>query len=931
MKVGTLRSIKSLFFISILQVAMPNMDAKKLDLASRDVDITRETTMTLDEMQKNETFVHKKVLANGMTVLVRPVHTLPKVSLQIWYNVGSKDEKTGERGIAHLIEHMIFKGTKQLSESDINIITHMLSGSTNAFTSYDYTGYLFNFPVQHWHEALPILADCMQNVSFKDDHLNSEMKAVIQELKMNRDNYQRSLVMELIAAIFPDHPYHYTVIGFKQDLFDVHADRLRAFYKKHYWPNNATLVIVGDVEPDDAFALAKKYFEHIPANKNYKKEEFYFNKDIVSHGVTLYRDIQQPFAVAAYIIPGADKKNEHLVDVLTLILGAGKGSRLYRKIVDELNLATSLSAFPFLLFEHGIFMIAFEPKDLADIPVIQQIIQDEIDSIIKDGLTDLEYERALKQARMNYYGLLESIETQAREIGKNYLATGDENYAFHFLDKPKKDAEIEIKKLLKDHFKKSVMHTGVILPLNEEEKNDWAELQKKSDAYDTKFLEARKRSTPIEPPLYAKKIKVQEATHFDFPKYETFTLSNGIKVLYYNNPSTPKINLILELKARPYYDSDELPGLYSFMAAVLTEGTKKYTANQLADELESRGMSLSAVAGTVVMSMLSTDLEKGLELLEEILVNPRFDEKEIEKVREQILSEIKNFWDDPRRFSSLLVSQEIYKGHPYGKNVLGTEESIKKITKKDLIQFHKKYITPSEARLSVVGDIGAYDLKSVLDKTLGKWNGPKVESIQFPPLAKIKPCEKVHAINRDQAVLSFAGLSVDRLNPDFDKLLLFDQIFGGGALGSLHSKLFQLREQSGLFYGISGSLVSGSGEQPGMVVVKTMVSLDRLNEAEKAIKDVISKAVDEVTQEEFVEAKHAIVNSIVNNFATNHGIAAVFLGLDKYNFPKDYYDTRAEKLSLITLDQMKEAVKKVLRNDSMFTLRVGRLGQNKTK
>ena len=198
-------------------------------------------------------------------------------------------------------------------------------------------------------------------------------------------------------------------------------------------------------------------------------------------------------------------------------------------------------------------------------------------------------------------------------------------------------------------------------------------------------------------------------------------------------------------------------------------------------------------------------------------------------------------------------------------------------------------------------------------------------------MGKIKPCEKVHAINRDQAVLSFAGLSVDRLNPDFDKLLLFDQIFGGGALGSLHSKLFQLREQSGLFYGISGSLVSGSGEQPGMVVVKTMVSLDRLNEAEKAIKDVISKAVDEVTQEEFVEAKHAIVNSIVNNFATNHGIAAVFLGLDKYNFPKDYYDTRAEKLSLITLDQMKEAVKKVLRNDSMFTLRVGRLEQNKTK
>lgn len=933
MKSGTLKLIKVIFYIFIFQVWMPDSHAKikKMDPAMQDVGIKQEKTMNSEEMQKNELFVHKKILANGMTVLVRPVHSLPKVSLQIWYNVGSKDEKTGEKGIAHLIEHMIFKGTKQLSESDINIITHMLSGSTNAFTSYDYTGYLFNFPVQHWHEALPILADCMQNVAFKDDHLNSEMKAVIQELKMNRDNYQRSLVMELIAAIFPDHPYHYTVIGFKQDLFDVHADRLRAFYKKHYWPNNATLVIVGDIDAEDAFALAKKYFEHIPANKDYKKEEFYFNKDIISHGVTLYRDVQQPFVVAAYIIPGAEDKNAHLIDVLSLILGSGKGSRLYRKIVDELQLATSISAFPILLFEHGIFMVAFEPKDLADIPVIEQLIQDEIDSIIKDGLSDIEYERALKQARMNHYNLLESIETQAREIGEAYLATGDENYAFHFLDKPKKDVENEIKKLLKTSFKKSVMHTGMILPLSQEDKNDWLELQKNSDAYDAQFLAARKRTTPIEPPLYAKKIKVKEATHFDFPKYETIVLDNGIKVLYYDNPSTPKINLILEFKARPYYDSTELPGLYSFMAAMLMEGTKKYTASQLAEELESRGMSLDVSAGSLAMSVLASDLKKGLELLEEVLVNPRFDEKEIEKVREQILAEIKNFWDEPKRFSSLLVSQEVYKNHPYGKNILGTEESIKKITKKDLIQFHKKYITPAEARLAVVGDIESYDLKDVLNKTLGKWNGPKVEPLSFPPLEKISPCEKVYKINRDQAVLCFAGLSVDRLNPDFDKLLLFDQIFGGGALGSLHSKLFQLREQSGLFYGISGSLVSGSSEQPGIVIVKTLVSLDRLDEAEKAIKDVITKSVNEITQEEFVEAKHAIVNSIVNNFATNKGIALVFLGLDKYDFPRDYYDTRAEKLSSITLDQMKEAVKKVLSNESMFTLKVGRLEEKPKK
>ncbi|MFC1842431.1 M16 family metallopeptidase, partial [Candidatus Dependentiae bacterium] len=173
-------------------------------------------------------YVQKRVLSNGMTVLVREVHNIPKVSMQVFYNVGSKDEKTGEKGIAHLIEHMVFKGTDKLSEMDINATMHKLSGTSNAFTSYDYTGYLFNLPTQHWKEAFPIMAECMTNCAFKDDHLNSEMKAVIQEMKMYRDDYTRHLVFEMLTLIFPDHPYHYPIIGHKQDLYNVRGKDLLA-------------------------------------------------------------------------------------------------------------------------------------------------------------------------------------------------------------------------------------------------------------------------------------------------------------------------------------------------------------------------------------------------------------------------------------------------------------------------------------------------------------------------------------------------------------------------------------------------------------------------------------------------------------------------------------------------------------------------------
>lgn len=365
-------------------------------------------------------YVQKRVLSNGMTVLVREVHNTPKVSIQVFYNVGSKDEKTGEKGIAHLIEHMIFKGSTQLSETDIVATVHKLSGSSNAFTSYDYTGYLFDLPTQHWKEALPIMAECMENCSFSDDHLNSEMKAVIQEMKMCKDNYTRHLIFEMLTMIFPDHPYHYPLIGHKQDLWSVRGADLRAFYKKHYLPNNAVLVVVGDVDTKDVFESAEKYFGKIPANNRYRKEKFYFNRDIVSKTMTLYRDINQPSVILSFVIPGATEKNDHIVDAAELILGKGKGSRLYSKLVDQMKLVSDISADSFRLFDHGVFFILFEPKNLKNLQKIEDVILQEIDSIIKNGVTEQEIERAVKQTKMEYYSKLENIESQAYDIGKTF-------------------------------------------------------------------------------------------------------------------------------------------------------------------------------------------------------------------------------------------------------------------------------------------------------------------------------------------------------------------------------------------------------------------------------------------------------------------------------------------------------------------------------
>jgi zinc protease len=876
--------------------------------------------------------VQKKVLSNGMTVLVHPVHAIPKVSLQIWYNVGSKDEATGEKGIAHLIEHMIFKGTAgedslNLSESDINAISHTLSSSTNAFTAQDFTGYSFDLPANVWQEALPIMADCMVNCAFKDDHLNSEMKAVIQELKMRKDKYQLSLTEELMSTIFAEHPYHYPIIGYKQDLWHVHGDDLRAFYKKHYWPNNAVLVVVGDVQTEDVFDAAEKNFGHLEPNRDYKKQTFYYNKDIASKEVTLYRDVAQPVEIIAFVIPGTGAKMKSVIDVAALILGSGKSSCLYQKIVDELHLATSLGAYYWdILFDHSLFFIAFEPKDIESIPAIEKIITEEIGTIVKNGVSSTALTTAINKARMNFYERMEDTYSQARDIGMFYLATGDENYVFNYLNESPEQINCAVQQLFAEYFRPSLMHKGKLLPLPAQEKQAWAHLQKLSDEEDTRFLNARPRTTPVEPPVYAEHIHAAQTTTFDFPKARTAELSNGLKVLSYNNTNTPTINILIRLKAQNFYDSQDLPGLYSFTTAMLDEGTENYTACQLAHELGSRGMAFSATPGSISLHLLSKDLKKGLEILLEILTKTNFAECELEKVRKQIFSEIKNFWDNPSSFTSQLVKERIYQGHPYSKNILGTQESIAKISRQDLIALYKKFITPVGAVIAVVGDLSGYDVPTVLESTLGAWKGSPVEDIQFPELAPLPATARLdHPINRDQIVLGFAGLSIDRMHNDFDKLLLFDQILAGGVLGSMQSRLYELREQSGLFYSIGGTLIAQSNEQPGMILVKTLVSRDRLNEAEKAIQDTLAHVADHITEQELAEAKNAILNSLMLNFESNGSMASAFIFLERYKFPADYFDKRADTFAAITTKQVQDAVKRVLHADQLLIFRVGRI------
>ncbi len=874
------------------------------------------------------TQVFKKVLLNGLTILVRPTHMVPKVSTQVWYSVGSKHERSGQRGLAHLLEHMIFKGTEKLSESDINRITHKLSGSTNAFTSYDYTGYLFDFPTQNWEMALSILSDCMRNCTFHQEHLNSEMKAVIQELKMYKDNYKSSLAEQMISTIFNDHPYHYPIIGFKQDLWNIRQDKLLEFYQKHYVPNNATLVVVGDVDPEQVFALAEKYFGAIPADPNYQQERYYHSPDLASKNVTLYRDINQPLLMFAFIMPPASLATDFQLEALSWIIGSGKSSRLYQKLVDELQIATSVNASTYDLFDQSLFFIIIEPKQSENIALTIDQIQKEIAqtfaSLTQNGFTIDELTRAIKQTQSNLLDTLEDTQEQAYLIGKGFLETGNENYLFDFLKYPTDNLATDLQELVRHYCRPSSMHCGAVLPLSEADRVAWKEIQAISDKEDEHILSQVVRETDELIATHVKEVIAKTPIHFEFPKATTLKLTNGLTILYAHNNTIPKIDLIIDFDAKSSYDPEDRQGLYSFLCSLMLEGTKNYPGSKFADQLERMGMSLSITPGLISMSMLAGDFRMGLMLLKELLINATLPNEAVEKVRNRMLSQLKNFWDTPTQFIGQLARQEIYKNHPYHKNAWGTLESITAITRQELLDTYRKIITPADTTLALVGDLDGYNIAEEFSNAFQDWQGKVAEEPTFGPLDPVSSSREIsYPINRDQVVLAFCTPSVARSNPDFDKLLLYDQILTGGVLGSMHSRLFHLREQSGLFYTIGGSLLTNADEQPGMLFIKTIVSPDRLAEARKKIEEVIRHKT-EITAEELSQAVSALITAMTNQFESNEGIARAFLFIARHNLAADFFDTRVQTLEKITVEEVEAAVQRLV-HQNFITIVAGRI------
>lgn len=882
---------------------------------------------------KLDSFFYSSVgenLENGMGLVLIPRKMAPLISFQVFYSVGSKNENDSNRGIAHMLEHMIFKGTKTLPEGALDKVIYKLSGSTNAFTSYDYTGYTFETPSCNYETVLKLIYEFMHNPSFKQEYLNSELKAVFQELKMYKDDNISVMVEESMRALFSDHNYKNPIIGYKEKIVNYKRKDLINFFKSFYKKENIILVVAGDFEEKDFLKNAEKNlkvkFEKVENFDKKVKKKALSQTETNSYEIIVKRDVEVPHFLISWKIPGISENNAFIYDIFSIFFGSGRGSLIYKKLVQEKELATDVDVFTYDLFDYACLYIYIQPKSLEFIEKIKKEIFELIDLIKNKNYEEIAIERCLNKAKMSYIELAENNTKLAYTTGKYILATGK----MHDINSLFSLKNIEIKEIfsklcseyLNDFFSCSVL----LSPFkNEEEKEAGLKNLEKIDKEDAELL-----SRIPERKNYSKKnfnfeINAKEPKPCALPEFKKIKFSNNLTLYTFYSEEIDKIDICIDFKSKHYFDENKMQGRMSFLFDLMEEGTKKYPENKFGENLENFGMDFETSPGAVSLTCLPKDIEEAFKILKEYIFYPQFSEKSFNRVKEQRITDIMSFLDDSSCVSKQKIRELVYKNHPYGKNPAGTIETNKSFSIEDIKEGYRKYITPDETVFIISGPIKGEKLEKIFKSYFEEWEGEKIFPVLKNEPEKIEKFSSIkYDMNKDQSIITFGGLSVKRFDDKYNSLLVFDQIFGGGVGGNMNSKLFSLREKTGYFYSIGGSLISGCSQHQGMIHIKAITSNNLVDKSKKMLESLISKKIDYLNEENINDAKKIIQYHFFELISSYKSIASTILFMHRYNLEKDFLEKRFDEIKNISKDEILKSVSSVLNLNKLICLTVGR-------
>jgi zinc protease len=823
-------------------------------------------------------------LDNGLTIIVREDHSAPVLSAQAWCMAGSIHESRWlGAGLSHLLEHMLFKGTTTRPGSRIDQEVQEAGGYMNAYTSFDRTVYHIDVPNTGARIAVDILCDIMQNATLPADELAREQDVIRREMDMNVDDPGRRAGRRLFETAYTRSPYRFTVIGYPDIFNELKPDDIRAYYHEKYAPNNVFYVVVGDINTEEVVAQIRTAYEKskaraLPPTVLPEEPSQTAPREIVEEA-----PVELGHFHFAWHIPEVRHPDVPALEVLAVLLGHGRSSRLYQEVRERQGVVHYVDAWTYSPGNPGLIgMSAIADADkFAD---ARGAMLAEIEKLRGGLVLPGELEKAVKQFVSATLAARKTMEGQAGDLGGSWIVASDLGFSERQLAAVKLVTPADIQRVAREYLAPENRTLYALLPDGS-----------------------------------APKSKIEAEARSDRP-IQKFDLPNGLRLLVKEDHRLPFVEFRAALKGGVLAETAANNGITQLLAKTLLKGTKRRTAAQIATEIESVGGGIDSYGGNnsfgVNAEVMSGDFQTGLELVSDVLLNPIFTPGELERERDVQIAGIYAQKDDLLKSASLAMRRSLFGNAGYGLDALGTEAAVQKLQADDLKSFHQQVVTPDNCVLAIYGDVSTDEVKAAVEKAFANWNSqappaPAGERVaDGTPGGSPKRVEELRDKKQAVLVIGFPGTTM--FNNDHYALELIQE-----SCSDLGSRLFlRIREQLGLAYYVGAQNLAGlvpgyfafyTGTEPAKV---ELVERELLKEAELL-------RTEGLTAEELKRAKAKIIGQ--KKIARQElGHLASTTALDElYGLGYQRTEQDDAKYEAITLEQIKAVAQKYLRPDSL--------------
>lgn len=851
----------------------------------------------------------KFTLDNGLTLVVHEDHKAPIVAVNVWYHTGSKNEVPGRTGFAHLFEHLMFNGSENFNQDYFKVLESIGATDLNGTTNEDRTNYFQNVPVSAVDQVLFLESDRMGHLAGAIDQAKlDEQRGVVQNEKRQGENQPYALAWEMTAkSTYPaGHPYSWTVIGSMEDLNAASLDDVKKWFKTYYGPNNAVLVLAGDITADSALAKVTRYFGDIPPGPPIAKHEAWVAKMEGQHRQLAQDRVPQTRVQKTWNVSPWGTPDAAYLTLLTSILSEGKSSRLYNRLVYKDELVTSVNAFLDNREIGGQFYIQADLKPEVDPARVEKIINEELKKLLTTGVTDAE----LSRAKMTYFsGFVKGLERIGGFGGKSDILAqstvygGSPDAYKKNLDYLRNASPADIKRSAAEWLSDGD-YVLTILP--------YPELKAATAGVDRKHF----------PPLGA-----DPAVAFN--SLENLTLSNGMKVVLARRPGMPVVNMRLLLDGGYASDPAGKTGLTKLTMQMLKEGTQTRSALQISDQLAALGADLytsSALDNNAVsMKALKSNLDKSLELFADVVLHPTFPQKDFNRVKAEQLLTIKQEEARPITMGLRVLPKLLYgEGHAYSTPFTGSgyTSTVNAIDRNDLVKYHQTWFSPNAAQLLVVGDITPAELKSKLESRFATWK-PQTVPVKNIATVTAATAPRLYVIDKpdaQQSIILTGSLAPTMASNDWLNMEMMNRILGGEFTSRLN---MNLREDKHWAYGAGSFLIGAKGQS--LYLGYAPVQTDKTKESAAEMKKEFEQFVGDqpATTDEFSKVQRNAVLQLPGNWETSDAVLSAMEEMVVYNRGNDYWPKYAQKVRTLTLADINTAAKNLVKPNQLTWVIVG--------